>query len=313
MSNPDAPASSVVITQSADHVWMTEPAFFHCNVQTMETNTYQSPDPVDVGAVQAAAFAEFRAFRDRLVAAGITVTTVLGHPDSPDDIFPNWASTHILEDGTRGIIYYPMLNDNRRIERRPHLKAVLERSYRVILDMSEAERGNKAMEGTSAIWMDRIHKIGYSTLSARADRGLVQDWCAFMGYDLVGFETRNHVGKPVYHTDVLMFIGTGYVGICLECILPEYRAAVRAKIASTGQEIIEITFDQLREFCGNALELRAADGSLKLVMSGSAYRAYRADQKAAFLKYVSEIIYTDLPTIQTYGGGAARCMLMEMF
>lgn len=301
------------ITQSAGHIWMTEPVAFHCNPQTMDTNSYQHPDPVDIIAVQRAARAEFLAFRDRLVTAGVAVTTTLGAPDSPDDIFPNWASTHVLEDGTRGVIYYPMLNENRRIERRPFMKAMLERGYKVIRDMSHYEAQTIALEGTSALWMDRVNKIAYSTLSARSNKALAKEWCAMMGYEYVAFETVNHVGKPVYHTDVMMFVGTGYVGICMECILPQYRDAVRAKILSTGKEIIEITAEQLLDFCGNALEVVDKDGQRKLVMSGSAFRGYREPQKAQFLNYVSEIIWSDLPTIQTYGGGAARCMMMEMF
>lgn len=299
--------------QSADHVWMTEPVLFHCNDQTMETNTYQTPDPADIAAVHRAAHQEFLTFRDKLVAAGITVTTVLGHADSPDDIFPNWASTHLLENGERGLIYYPMLNLNRRIERRPHMKEMLERQYQVLLDMSDAEQSNIALESTSALWMDRIHKIAFSAVSARSNPTLAQKWCDFMQYEYVPFNTRNHVGKPVYHTDVMMFVGTEFVGICLECIVPEDRARVREKIEATGHEIIEITAEQLLAFCGNALEVTARDGTRKLLMSGSAYRAYTDVQKKTFLKYVSEIIYSDLPTIQTYGGGAARCMILEMF
>lgn len=305
--------NKVTHPQSTNHIWMTEPMHFHCNTQTMETNSYQHPDPSDIHAVQKNARTEFLAFRDKLVSAGIAVTTTLGAIDSPDDIFPNWASTHILDDGSRGLIYYPMLNDNRRIERRPFMREILERNYRLILDMTDAEKNNIALEGTSALWMDRINKIAYSTLSARADTTLAQKWCAFMGYDYVPFQTRNHVGKPVYHTDVMMFVGTGYVGICLDCIFPEDRDRVRAKIESTGNAIIEISPKQLLEFCGNALEVVDKDGNRKLVMSGSAYRAYTAQQKAALLTHVSEIIYSDLPTIQTYGGGAARCMMMEMF
>jgi hypothetical protein len=299
--------------QSADHIWMTEPVNFHCNVQTMETNTYQSPDPDDVDAVRKNAHSEFLALRDKLVVAGVTVTTVLGHADSPDDIFPNWASTHILDDGTRGLIYYPMLNENRRIERRPEMKEILERQYKVIADLSDAENQNLALESTSALWMDRMHKIAYSAVSLRSDMTLAKKWCDMMGYDYVPFNTRNHVGKPVYHTDVMMFIGTEFVGVCLECILPEDRPRIRAKIEQSGREIVEISMSQLREFCGNSLEVTARDGTKKLVMSGSAYRAYTDAQKKTFLKYTSEIIYADLPTIQTYGGGAARCMMLEMF
>jgi len=307
------PSPRPTIRQSADHIWMTEPVNFHCNIQTMETNTYQSPDPDDIAAVQKAARQEFLTLRDKLVAGGITVTTVLGHADSPDDIFPNWASTHVLDDGTRGLVYYPMLNENRRIERRPYMKEILERQYKIIADLSDAEDNNIALESTSALWMDRVHKVAYSALSARSDTQLAQKWCALMGYDYVPFHTRNHTGKPVYHTDVMMFIGTEFVGVCLECILPEDRERVRQKIESSGREIVEITSAQLREFCGNSLEVVARDGTKKLVMSGSAYRAYTDAQKKTFLKYVSEIIYADLPTIQTYGGGAARCMILEMF
>ncbi len=301
------------IHQSADHIWMTEPVLFHCNQQTMATNTYQSEDPPDIEEVQHRAKLEFRAFRDRLVSAGVNVTTVQGHHDSPDDIFPNWASAHVDEKGERFIIYYPMLNENRRIERRPEMKAVLERQYRVALDMSHYESQNLALESTSALWMDRVHKVAYSSHSARANQDLAREWCDFMGYKFVPFETRNHVGKPVYHTDVMMFIGTDFIGVCLECIVPEDRARVRDSLEATGREIIEIRNEQLLSFCGNCLEVVARDGSKKLVMSASAYHAYTDEQKAQFLKHVSEIVYSDLPTIQKYGGGAARCMMMELF
>ncbi len=302
-----------MIRQSSDHIWMTEPVLFHCNHQTMATNTYQSDDPPDIQAVQRAAKSEFRQFRDCLVSAGVNVTTVLGHDDSPDDIFPNWASTHEDGKGGRFIVYYPMLNENRRIERRPEMMALLERQYSVALDMTRYERENRALESTSALWMDRVHKVAYSSHSARADRELAQEWCDFMGYKFVPFETRNHVGKPVYHTDVMMFIGTGFIGVCLECVVPEDRDRVRTSLEATGREIIEITNEQLLSFCGNCLEVVARDGSKKLVMSSSAFSAYRIDQKDRFLKHVSEIIHSDLATIQKYGGGAARCMLMELF
>lgn len=302
-----------MIRQSSDHIWMTEPVLFHCNQQTMATNTYQSDDPPNIDEVQKLALGEFHRFRDRLVAAGVHVTTVLGHDDSPDDIFPNWASTHDDGQGGRFIVYYPMLNENRRIERRPEMMTVLERQYRVALDMTAYEAQNRALESTSALWMDRVHKVAYSSHSARADRLLAQEWCDFMGYRFVPFETRNHVGKPVYHTDVMMFIGTGFIGVCLDCIVPEDRARVRESLEATGREIIEITNEQLLSFCGNCLEVEARDGTKKLVMSASAFEAYRPDQKERFLKHVSEIVYSDLATIQKYGGGAARCMLMELF
>lgn len=299
--------------QSTNHIWMTEPVRFHCNVQTMPTNTYQSPDNRSIEDIHARAVAEFRALRDRLIAAGITVTTTLGAADSPDDIFPNWASTHILDNGERVVVYYPMLNENRRIERRDYMKSLLEKQYRVGLDLSGFEAAGRALEGTSVLWMDRLNMVAYCSLSARTDAELAQEWCGHMGYEFVPFETKNHADKPVYHTDVMMMIGTQFAVVCLECILPDNREAVRQKLAATGREIVEIDMTQLRAFCGNILELVSKDGAFKLVMSQSAYDAYRPEQIAVFKKYVSEIITSPLPTIQTFGGGAARCMIMELF
>ncbi|HNQ92340.1 MAG TPA: arginine deiminase-related protein [Alphaproteobacteria bacterium] len=301
------------IRQSADHILMVEPVRFHCNVQTMPTNSYQHEDQGGVEDIQKHALAEFRALRDRIVEAGVMVTTVLGSPDSPDDIFPNWMSSHVMPDGTRKLIYYPMLALNRRIERRPHIKAMLERGYQDVLDLSAAEAENRALESTSVLWFDRLNRVAYMGLSARSDLELGREWCDRMGYKFVPFETRGHTGLPVYHTDVMMFIGTGFAAVCFDCILPEYRGVVRASLEATGRDIVEIEMDQLLEFCGNSLELHSSDGTKKLVMSGSAFRAYRDDQKDIFLRHVSEIIYADLPTIQQFGGGAARCTIMEMF
>lgn len=299
--------------QSTNHIWMTEPVRFHCNVQTMPTNTYQSPDNQSIEDIQSRAVSEFRTLRDRLNAAGITVTTTLGEADSPDDIFPNWASTHILDNGERVVVYYPMLNENRRLERRDFMKDLLERTYHVELDLTHHESHNRALEGTSVLWMDRLNMVAYCSLSARTDTELAQQWCGHMGYDFVPFETKNHADKPVYHTDVMMSIGTKFAVICYECILPDYRDHVRAILSKSGREIIEIDMRQLRAFCGNILELVSKDGEFKLVMSQSAYDAYSPDQIAIFRKYVTEIITAPLTTIQTYGGGAARCMIMELF
>lgn len=302
------------ITQSTGHIMMMEPRGFYSNPETMETNTYQAENPPNTDSIQALAVAEFRTLRDRIVEAGIAVTTVLGHPDSPDDIFcNNWVSTQQTKDGTATLVYYPMLAPNRRIERRPEVMGLLEARYPIALDLSAEEKNGKFLESTGALWMDRLNFVAYSSLSARADTDLARDWCDKMGFEYAPFHTKNHAGKPVYHSDVMMFIGTGYVGICLECILPEDRAAIRAKLEATGREIIAISMDQLRQFCGNSLELIGTNGELKLVMSGNAYRAYTDAQKETFLKYVSEIVYSDIPTIEKYGGGSARCMLLELF
>jgi hypothetical protein len=294
--------------QSTRHIMVMEPVGFHSNPETKETNTYQFDDPSDLATVQRNAVLEFRRFRDILVDHGVFVTTIKGQAASPDDIFcNNWVST--LGDGT--LVYYPMLAPNRQIERRPEIMKMLEDRYKVALDLSAYEREGRYLESTGSLWIDRVNKIVYSALSPRTDEGLAKLWCEKLGYELVTFNTRNHAGKPVYHTDVMMFIGTGYVGICAECILESDRARVLSKFSQT-HEVIELTLPQLQSFCGNALELLGENNEPMLVMSKSAYQALTQAQITAFLKYVEKIIFADIQTIEKYGGGSARCMLLEL-
>lgn len=300
------------VSQSTQHIMMMEPLGFLSNPETMETNTYQEENGADLLSIQDQARAEFRLFRDRLVEAGVIVTTVLGQTASPDDVFcNNWISTQLGRNGEVSLVYYPMLAPNRRIERRPEVMAMLEGRYPVALDLSKEELKGRYLESTGSLWMDRVNRVVYCAISPRTDESLAREWCARMDFEFVPFHTRNHAGKPVYHTDVMMFIGTGYAGVCLECILPEDREKVVSKLSRT-HEVILLTLPQLKSFCGNALELVGSGGELKLVMSGAAYRALTDAQKKALLSYVSEIVWADIPTIEKYGGGSARCMLLEL-
>jgi hypothetical protein len=188
---------------------------------------------------------------------------------------------------------------------------MLEGRYPVALDLSKEELNGRYLESTGSLWMDRVNRVAYCAISPRTNEDLAREWCARMDFEFLPFHTRNHTGKPVYHTDVMMFIGTGYAGVCLECILPEDREKVVARLSLT-HEIIPISLAQLKSFCGNSLELVGSGGALKLIMSGAAYRALTEAQKKALLRYVSEIVWADIPTIEKYGGGSARCMLLEL-
>lgn len=296
-------------SQSTNHIMMMEPVAFCANEQTAPTNQYQHENPDNVASVQEDAVKEFRALRDVLVDAGVIVTTVLGQEGSPDDVFcNNWVSTY--ED--RKMALYPMLADNRRIERRPELLDFLSGRYDTALDLSREELSGRYLESTGAHVLDRVNRVAYCGLSARSDEALAREWAKMFDYELVTFETRNHAGKPVYHTDVMIYIGSGYAGVCLDAIVEEDRKRVRRKMEET-HALIEISADQLRAFCGNALQLYTVRGERILAMSGSAYHAYTETQKQTLLGYVDRIVYSDISVIETYGGGSVRCMLLEMF
>lgn len=294
--------------QSTRHIMMMEPADFYSNPQTMETNTYQAENDRPAADINAQAIREFRAFRDTLVEHGVIVTTALGQKGCPDDIYcNNWVSTHADDK----MVLYPMLADNRRLERRAELIALLKQTYDVALDISAEELDGRFLESTGSLGIDRVNKVIYCALSPRTNEDLARKAAAALGCEIEFFRTKNHAGVPVYHTDVLMFFGTGYIGCCTETIIPEDRERIVARIQKT-HELVDLTMEQMRAFSGNALEVRGTNDNKMLVMSSSGHGALRDDQRDQILKYVTKIVHSDLTTIEKYGGGSARCMLLEL-
>lgn len=289
---------------------MVEPGVFYANPQTMDTNAYQvvgEEEGHDV--ILAKALVEFRRYRDMLVNKGVMVTTVLGHEDCPDMVFPNWASTY--DDGR--LILYPMLNENRSAERTPQIIEFLKHFYPKVEDWSDYEGQGLALESTASIVADHVNRHAYSGVSRRTSPQLVEKWAGFMGYDVLSFETRSHAGIPVYHTDFLMYIGSGMAGICLECIVDdEVRDTVMSRLSQT-HDVVVFTMEQLQANCCNALEVVGAEGERMLTMSQAAYEALDDAQLKIIEKHYSTLICPDLSTLEKYGGGSARCMLMELF
>ncbi|MCB1556270.1 MAG: hypothetical protein KDJ15_03050 [Alphaproteobacteria bacterium] len=299
--------------QSTNHIFLISPAVFYLNPETAETNVYQLDGNESEEETYHHALGEFRQFQNMLVKNKIAVTVMEGERACPDHIFPNWASTHIMPDGRRGLALYPMLNANRRAERTPAMIAFLSRTYDTVLDFRAREEDGLFLEATGSLCLDRVNKVAYAALSARTDAGLAQEWADHMGYELLTFETRSHTGKPVYHTDLVMFIGTEVAGVCFACMTDEgARQAVRARLSRT-HEIVDLTAAQQQAFCGNSLEVVNADGDRLLVMSDAAFRALRPDQIETFGRFFDRIIHSALPTMERYGGGSARCLMMEMF
>ncbi|GAB5389775.1 MAG: arginine deiminase-related protein [Alphaproteobacteria bacterium] len=296
--------------QSTNHLLMIEPAVFYANPETMDTNVYQTDgtdEPPEV--ILERALAEFRVYRDMLVSAGVTVTTMRGAADCPDMIFPNWVSTYT--DGS--MIIYPMLNDNRRAEKRPRILEFLRRHYPDVTDWSAYEQRGLALESTASIVSDHINRRAYAGLSRRTAPELVAKWAEHTGYQTLPFSTTSHTGLPVYHTDFLMFIGTGLAGICTECLSDvEERNAVLKSLQET-HEVIELTPEQLQSNCGNALEVVGRDNTRLLTLSQSALEALTPTQEAQIARHYTRLVTPSLTTIETYGGGSARCMLMELF
>jgi len=291
--------------QSTNHLMMLEPVDFRENPETRDTNAYQHKDDKSAADINAKAVKEFRAFRDTLIDHGVIVTTVKGQKGCPDDIFcNNIVSTH----DQRRMVIYPMLAENRAKERRADVLDTIRKSYTDVLDFSPHRQHGKALESTGALCMDRLNKIAYMARSARSDEELAKLWCKTMGYTLLPFDTE-HKGKPVYHTDVVMWIGTGIAGICADVVKDKGVLTSLRK----HREVIEFTPAQMEAFCGNALEVVGTEGHRMLVMSAAGAKALTAAQKKILGTHFKTIIEADIPTIEYYGGGSARCMLLELF
>ncbi len=299
--------------QSTNHLLMIEPGAFYANPQTMETNVYQLEDEAeDHGVILKRALQEFRTFRDKLVENGVNITTALGHKDCPDMVFPNWVATYA---GGK-MMLCPMLNENRRAERTPEVIALLQKMYPEVIDWTLHEDEGLYLESTGSICSDHVNKIAYAGLSKRTSREMAEKWAQMMGYEIEIFDTQSDPGgdsaKPVYHTDLLMYIGTGMAAICPPCIVESDRARVVDRIKST-HEVIELSMEQLQAFCGNALEVRGEHDVKILAISSAAYEALTEDQLGVIGKHFERVVHSPLPTLEKYGGGSARCTLLELF
>ena len=297
---------------------MVRPHSFRKNEETATNNHYQrdiaqaSPEEIIERAQE-----EFDGLVDQLKAAGVEVVVFdEAEPhETPDALFPNnWISTHA--DGT--VALYPMFAPNRRTERREDVPLVLEHQFgfdvRQIIDFTEFESHNKFLEGTGSIVLDRINRKAYAALSDRTDARALEHFCDQLDFEPVAFQALQTVDNqrlPIYHTNVMMSIGSGYAVVCLDCIdSDDERKQVVDAIAQDGLELIAITEEQVNQFAGNMLELTGDEGPV-LVMSASAYQSLVPGQIEKLQQHTT-LLHAPLPTIETCGGGSARCMIAEI-
>lgn len=295
--------------QNTDHVFMIEPATFYANPETMVTNFYQQDDGTNTTEILAEAVREFRQYRDALVKAGVAVTTMIGSPDCPDHIYCDWLTTFPC----RHMIVSPMATQSRRLERKEWMIDVFRRSYDMLHDYRDEEKKGLFLEANASLVLDRVHKIAFAALSARTTKDMAQKWCADMGYELVTFRTLKGKDLPVYHTDLVIWIGSEMAACCYECIWEEDREAVKAALEKTGRHVASLSMEEHYGYAGNALQLYTMQGKKILTMSSRAYASLSHENRLLFTDHFDEIVHTSLSFIERYGGGSARCMLAELF
>src|SRR5690606_5910619 len=304
--------------QITNTILMIRPVQFRMNEQTAVNNYFQEDLDIKNKEINARAQEEFDAFVFKLKSRGVNVVVVedILESDTPDSIFPNnWVSFH--ENGT--VALYPMFAENRRKERREDILLLLEEQGFVIneiMDYTAAEEESVFLEGTGSLLLDRVHKIAYCALSPRADEDLFIEFCEDFDYFPVVFtanQTVNSERLPIYHTNVMMCLGEAFAVICLDSIDDKKeRKQVLHHLKETHKEVVAITETQMHQFAGNMLQVKGENNQSFLVMSEAAYRSLTPQQVSTLEKH-SAIIYSSLETIETCGGGSARCMMAEVF
>ena len=283
---------------------------FHANPETLKTNKHQKKS-TDNDRVQKKSLYEHDKLRHLLEEHHIKITSLNGQVNTPDDIFcNNWLSTH--EDKT--FILYPMLSKNRRLERRQDIISLITQTYTLTSDLTDFEEQNVFLESTGSLVLDRVNKIAYAVRSPRTHDYLVQLFCKKKGYTPVIFDCQSPEGFPEYHTNVVMFIGSHIAAIYTGGIPINQRNTVLSYLEKS-HHVLNLSYEQIKHFCGNALEVSSTQSCHKqyLIMSEKAYNSYTAEQKDILNMSYHKILRSPLDTIETYGGGSARCLLCELF
>ena len=303
-------------SQSAAAILMIRPAAFGFDRATAATNSFQAEPTERVEFIHQQAVTEFDSVVQGMRRADVETIVVDDalQPPTPDAVFPNnWISTH--HDGT--VVLYPMCAPNRRLERRRDVIDLLSQEcgfdVRRVIDLSPDESSGRYLEGTGSVVFDHPNRVAYACLSPRTDRGVLYEIGEVLGYECVVFRATDLSGEDIYHTNVVMSIGTSFAIVCSEAIRDEQQIdAVLNQLELTGRDVITLTRAQMVSFAGNLLEVRTREGHLALAVSACAWDAFTAEQRL-LLGALAQVVTVPIPTIESVGGGSIRCMIAEIF
>ena len=296
---------------------MVRPKHFGFNAETALTNAFQQAG--GGGPVAAQALAEFDGFAGALAAEGVTVCVAQdSDPPKPDAVFPNnWVSFHA--DGT--VVLYPMQAVSRRAERRDSIIEAASRDtgfvVRRTLDLTHHEKEGRFLEGTGSLVLDHVSRVAYACRSPRTDEEVAREWAAALGYSLEIFAATDARGTPIYHTNVLMSIGSRFAAVAIDNIAAADRERVAERLHASGRDLVALSDAEMNAFAGNMLEVGSWDEHLGdfriLVMSRTARRALEPAKYARLAAAADSVVAAPIDVIERHGGGSVRCMLAEVF
>ena len=290
---------------------MIRPVKFGFNAETAVNNAFQMEMTDE--RTQERALEEFDGFVQILRNNGLDVMVIDDDPlpHTPDSIFPNnWISFH----GNGFICLYPMYAPNRRAERKADILEKIGKKFKVrnTLDLTHFEEEGLFLEGTGSMVLDRDNKLAYACLSPRTDKKVLQAFCLRIGYRPMTFTAVDANDQAIYHTNVMMCVADKYVVLCLDALPLEIeRNWLFNSIKKSNKEPVLIGLEQMTHFAGNMLQVHDRHNEKLLLMSSQAYASLLPEQIATLSAY-NRIIHAPLTTIETNGGGSARCMIAEI-
>ena len=299
-------------SQTTSTVFMVKPVCFGFNEQTAGNNAFQK-EGFEKGA-QEKALAESNEFVTLLRNNGINVVVAEDtlEPKTPDSIFPNnWFSTH--HDGI--LVLYPMFAPNRRAERKQVFIDAIKKNFdcKKTVDLTKWENEGKFLEGTGSMVLDRVAKVAYACKSPRTNEEVFKDFCKQLGFTPILFNAVDKNDKMIYHTNVLMCIGSTFAVVCTDSIKDKEECnKVKKSLEKSGKKVVEISFAQMENFAGNMLEVKNKEGKRFLIMSQTAFDCLNDEQKN-YLGKECTILHPKIECVEVNGGGSARCMMAELY
>lgn len=297
--------------QTSGSVLMVRPASFGFHPEAAHSNSFASRS--ESPELASKALREFDTAAQALSNAGVEVLVLedTPAPARPDAVFPNnWVSFHA--DGS--MVLYPMETAGRRLERNVDgvRKLLLSAGYQITrtVDLSEMEQDGHFLEGTGSLILDRPAGRAFASLSPRTTREAIETFDLSLGYRTTIFDACDRSGQPIYHTNVLLSLGSSFAVLCPDVVPGERRETLRREVVDSGRTLIEVDYEQMRGFACNLLELRGGTGPV-IALSSAARRSFRPDQ-LRLLERSGGLVEADIPTIEAVGGGSLRCMIADV-
>ncbi len=306
-----------MIFQSAARIMLVKPAVFEFNAETSETNVFQLRVDLTPGQTFQSAMKELENVYRMYVDNGVSVEVFESRDrGTPDAIFPNCISTFpgsVFKQSKPVAVLHPMSAKNRIAERSDELVTFFKNlGYDINDELLSFEAKNSALEGTGSVVMDHVNKIAYCALSKRSHPDVAKIFADMIGYKIEFFDTADEKGKPVYHTDLIMNINTGFSCVAMPVIAEKDRARILASLIETGRDVIELDGREFKAFCGNSLEVRNDKNEKIFSTSTKSYKALLQPQLDVIQKHVLKIIHTKIRMVERVGGGSKRCLTQEL-